>query len=241
MRIASSFLISGGKATGKRLSARSSRPSRAESVHRRRARRRARQNGREWPAAVLRPHAAEVRSRSSRSMCSSWTATTSVGSHSPIGSACCGRSCPGARAPRCMLSTSQTEAARSSPRSAHDLERIVAKHRESSYGADKLRHWIKVKNAATRRPSIDTSCLNGRERGRRIALVREGSRAACPRVPRSSVVFLPQLAAVIVSLAVHPHRSFRCVFPPVRRGFGSSEAPSPPARSPSQVPDGTSQ
>ena len=48
----------------------------------------------------------------------------------------------------CMLSTSQTEAARSSPRSAHDLERIVAKHRESSYGADKLRHWIKVKNTA---------------------------------------------------------------------------------------------
>ena len=31
---------------------------------------------------------------------------------------------------------------------AHDLEGIVAKHRESSYGADKPRHWIKVKNTA---------------------------------------------------------------------------------------------
>ena len=31
---------------------------------------------------------------------------------------------------------------------AHDLEGIVAKHSESTYGADEPRQWIKVKNAA---------------------------------------------------------------------------------------------
>jgi hypothetical protein len=121
------------------------------------------------------------------------------------------------------------------------------------YGADEPRQWIKRKNRLTRRPSIDTSSLNGSsERGRRIAptpecrsLFLRGDRAhgydtrtgeagqyriftltphhrnesiesGSPGAAIVAVVFLPQLAsAVLVPLTVHPHRSFRCVFPPV--------------------------
>jgi bifunctional non-homologous end joining protein LigD len=46
---------------------------------------------------------------------------------------------------------------------AHDLEGIVAKHRESRYGADEPRAWINVKNPAySHRTWTDTNSSNAR-------------------------------------------------------------------------------